>query len=252
MLNHICRDTIYSSQFNGGYTCTSLGGPIIKFTVVNGNYYCNDFPIVRKDVPTANGVVHIINGLLFFEAEEITPAPTEVPTTEVITETTSEKETTISIIPEVTTVTMREPEIINVTEPSELYPTTKEPIYTTEYPTSPSSTAETTVSLEVTSEITEYTTIATSTIQPNATIPDVFEQKFEMAGYPINVTAIQILLLKPYQYTACVPHSMYLKGISHELLISVTTNISAITSKFLKQFNNLRILHLQPKAKALS
>lgn len=163
MLSHICKGATYSKEFQVDYTCDSLVGTPVALTFRNGHYYCNNFLVIQPDIPTSDGVVHFITGLLYIGPELTTPAPEEMTTTYSITtpftETTS---STISPVELVTEVTTPSEEVTAPTSEAISIPT----IIT-------STTYETAVTLEI-EETTTYERPATSTLIVATREPKVF------------------------------------------------------------------------------
>ncbi|GAB6019386.1 hypothetical protein CHUAL_000971 [Chamberlinius hualienensis] len=215
--NHICPGETYASEFSDGFTCATIGGKTIVVVMRNGQWYCNGFPLVRVDIPALDGVIHLLNGILFFEKYEVTPPPlaettvtpqvsTMVPgVTPAFTEYTEQPTT-----PEVISYT----EIVNVTQPPQAqvteipYETTEHVETTTEF-TSVENMTTIKYPLEVTSamytqfpELTtlpsvtiesEITTIYTTVSQPNATVPEEYSttagsKKPETTEFPYYTT----------------------------------------------------------------
>lgn len=198
MSHHICQGSTYSDHFQTGYTCISLGGTPIVFRMLNGNFFCNDFLIVRVDVPTLDGVVHITDGLLNFEEEGVTPRKPEIttayPTSTLSTEIATQEveETTIYEITELLPVTSTPtPSVLNVTqETTTINVTVSPPEYTvsppavTEYVTSPKVTE-----LPYTEETLPSTEFTTSYVEPLETSPiptEVIPNVTEVTEIPLT------------------------------------------------------------------
>lgn len=295
LLNHVCQGVTYSQQVKDDYRCTSLGGNILVLSHYNGKYYCNNFPVIKIDIPSIDGVVYLIDGLIH---DQITTPKPEATTPSLVTVTSTIAETTETLPYEVTESTTSTPpspisipvttEIYHITPPTEYSTVTEE---TTQPPLEPeieTTTLELTEYPQVIENVTEYTVIPTVTpevlvnvtemtekatltpvppeipavtlgttaepevtpalavtVPTNQSIPQIIEQQFQNVGYPVDISDLEPYLPDTFQYTACVPSSIYLLHLPGTLLHDLATNKSAFTCKYTILPNHCHIWSLE-------
>ncbi|KAK0666879.1 FAS1 domain-containing protein [Cercophora samala] len=72
----IVGQTVYSSQIEDGATATTFQGGDITLRVEDGSVFVNSARVVKADVLCANGVIHIIDGVLNPSNTDAEPNPT--------------------------------------------------------------------------------------------------------------------------------------------------------------------------------
>jgi len=73
---HVVNGTVGYAPMLGNMTLTTLGGESVKITVENGAVFVNSARVIVPDVLVANGVVHVIDGVLNPNNTAATPNPT--------------------------------------------------------------------------------------------------------------------------------------------------------------------------------
>ncbi|PKK93091.1 MAG: hypothetical protein CVV61_06410, partial [Tenericutes bacterium HGW-Tenericutes-6] len=76
LLYHVVAGEVFAADVLAAapFTATTLGGQEIEITVVDGNVFVNDAQVVLADVPSTNGVIHVINSVLVPELDIVDTA----------------------------------------------------------------------------------------------------------------------------------------------------------------------------------
>ena len=62
---HVVQNaTAYSDQLSDGDTFTMFQGGTVTITISNGQVFANGSAVIATDIEVANGVVHLIDGVL--------------------------------------------------------------------------------------------------------------------------------------------------------------------------------------------
>jgi len=73
---HVVNGTVGYATMLGNMSLTTLGGESVNITVENGTVFVNSARVIVPDVLVANGVVHVIDGVLNPNNTAATPDPT--------------------------------------------------------------------------------------------------------------------------------------------------------------------------------
>jgi len=72
---HVVQGTVGYSSMLSNTTLATVGGGEVTITVMNGTVYVNSAKVITADVLVANGVVHVIDGVLNPQNATATPNP---------------------------------------------------------------------------------------------------------------------------------------------------------------------------------
>jgi len=73
---HVVKGTVGYSSLLSNTTLTTVNGATVRITIENGQVFVNSARVVTPDVLVANGVVHVIDGVLNPNNTAATPNPT--------------------------------------------------------------------------------------------------------------------------------------------------------------------------------
>jgi uncharacterized surface protein with fasciclin (FAS1) repeats len=61
---HVVPGKVMSTDITDGMEATTVEGSTVKFTIKDGMVYVNDAKVVKADIVTSNGVIHVIDKVL--------------------------------------------------------------------------------------------------------------------------------------------------------------------------------------------
>lgn len=74
LLYHVLPGKVLAADVKDGLEATTLQGKPVKFSIKDGKPYINDAQIVTTDIPTSNGVIHVIDSVILPPADAAAPA----------------------------------------------------------------------------------------------------------------------------------------------------------------------------------
>jgi transforming growth factor-beta-induced protein len=74
LLYHVLSGKVLAADVKDGLEATTLQGKPVKFSIKDGKAYINDAQIVTTDIPTSNGVIHVIDSVILPPADEAAAA----------------------------------------------------------------------------------------------------------------------------------------------------------------------------------
>jgi len=89
--NHVVLRKVESSSLGNNYSIPSAGGALLKVTITDGKVMINNAQVITADIKAFNGIIHVIDEVLNFDAESsedevvvvkeaVQDAPTSSPT----------------------------------------------------------------------------------------------------------------------------------------------------------------------------
>lgn len=84
LLYHVLPGKVMAADVKDGLEATTLQGKPVKFSIKDGKPYINDAQIVTTDIPTSNGVIHVIDSVILppADAASAEAAPADAAATE--------------------------------------------------------------------------------------------------------------------------------------------------------------------------
>lgn len=163
--------------------------------------------------------------------------------TEVITEYPTTKLTELPIELVTAKETTEYPTEITTGIPEEVTEVTSEvtPVLVSEYTTQPSEITTRASTMGTTTPVSEFVTVE-YIAKPNDTIPDVVDQQFKDAGYPVDFTNLTARLPDTNLYTAFIPYSDYISRLPIDFIQDLVKQNTAIVGKTMSLMQRVHLI----------